>query len=121
MNPPLDSDGCESARIRAILRKERPKKYRLAIIQLQQLCDECKEKGVEAELIIEGELSKVPEKYLEIILQIDEEFEVIGCAVNGKEAIELAKKEAPDVFLMYCQGSRPGSVQQGNIRKTIYQ
>lgn len=27
-----------------------------------------------------------------IILQIDEEFELLGCASNGKEAIELARK-----------------------------
>lgn len=40
---------------------------------------------------------------MRIILQIDEEFEVLGCAANGKEAIELAKKEAPDVFLMDIQ------------------
>ena len=62
--------------IRAILRKERPKKYKLAILQLGQLCDECKQKGVDAQLIIEGELSNVPEKYLEIIL--DNAFEAVS-------------------------------------------
>lgn len=40
---------------------------------------------------------------MRIILQIDEEFEVLGCAANGMEAIELARKEAPDVFLMDIQ------------------
>ncbi|MBR4342813.1 MAG: response regulator transcription factor [Lachnospiraceae bacterium] len=40
---------------------------------------------------------------MKIILDVDDEFEVIGCASNGKEAIELAKKETPDVFLMDIQ------------------
>lgn len=40
---------------------------------------------------------------MRIILQVDEDFEVIGCASNGKEAIELAKQTQPDVFLMDIQ------------------
>ena len=40
---------------------------------------------------------------MKIILDVDDEFEVIGCAANGKEAIEIAEKEAPDVFLMDIQ------------------
>ena len=40
---------------------------------------------------------------MKIILDVDDDFEVIGCASNGKEAIELAEKEAPDVFLMDIQ------------------
>ena len=40
---------------------------------------------------------------MKIILDVDDEFEVIGCAANGKEAIELAEKQAPDVFLMDIQ------------------
>ena len=40
---------------------------------------------------------------MRIILSVDEEFEVIGCASNGREAIELAKLNAPDVFLMDIQ------------------
>ncbi|MBR3598355.1 MAG: hypothetical protein IKL53_00600, partial [Lachnospiraceae bacterium] len=62
--------------IRAILRKERPKKYKLAILQLEKLCEDCKQKGVEAELITEGELSEVPDKYLEIIL--DNAYEAVS-------------------------------------------
>lgn len=54
--------------IRAILRKERPKKHKLAMLQLEKLCEECCEKGIQANLVTEGELSQVPEKYLEIIL-----------------------------------------------------
>ena len=40
---------------------------------------------------------------MRIILSVDEEFEVIGCAANGREAIELAKENAPDIFLMDIQ------------------
>lgn len=40
---------------------------------------------------------------MRIILSVDEEFEVIGCASNGMEAIEIAKTNAPDVFLMDIQ------------------
>lgn len=62
--------------IRAILRKERPKKYRLAVLQLEKLCEECRQKGVEASLVTEGDLSGVPEKYLEIIL--DNAYEAVS-------------------------------------------
>lgn len=40
---------------------------------------------------------------MRIILDVDEEFEVIGCARNGREAIELAQKQAPDILLMDIQ------------------
>lgn len=40
---------------------------------------------------------------MRIILDVDEDFEVIGCAVNGREAIEIAKENAPDIFLMDIQ------------------
>ena len=40
---------------------------------------------------------------MRVILQVDEEFEVIGCAANGEEAIAIAEKSPPDVFLMDIQ------------------
>lgn len=40
---------------------------------------------------------------MRIILEVDEDFEVIGCARNGREAIEIAKESAPDIFLMDIQ------------------
>ncbi|MBR7089420.1 MAG: response regulator transcription factor [Lachnospiraceae bacterium] len=40
---------------------------------------------------------------MKIILDVDDEFEVLGTAGTGKEAIELARKTAPDVFLMDIQ------------------
>ncbi len=62
--------------IRVILRKERPEKYKLAVLQLEKLCEECRAKGVEAELITEGELKDIPEKYLEVIL--DNAYEAVS-------------------------------------------
>ncbi len=40
---------------------------------------------------------------MKIILDVDDEFEVLGTAGTGKEAIELARKSAPDIFLMDIQ------------------
>lgn len=62
--------------IRIILRKERPEKYKLAVLQLEKLCENCKEKGVDAELITEGELKDIPENYLEVIL--DNAYEAVS-------------------------------------------
>ena len=62
--------------IRAILRKERPKKYKLAKMQLEKLCEDCRAKGVAAELITEGNWKDVPEKYLEVIL--DNAYEAVS-------------------------------------------
>lgn len=60
--------------IRAILRKERPKK-KMALLQLYELCADCNEKGVEAELMTEGELSVIPNELWEVIL--DNTFEAV--------------------------------------------
>lgn len=62
--------------IRIILRKERPKKYKLAVLQLEKLCEDCRLKGVEAELLTEGELKEIPERYLEVIL--DNAYEAVS-------------------------------------------
>ena len=40
---------------------------------------------------------------MKIILDVDDEFEVLGTASTGKEAIEIAEKTPPDVFLMDIQ------------------
>ena len=40
---------------------------------------------------------------MKIILDVDDEFEVLGSASNGEEAIKLAKINRPDVFLMDIQ------------------
>ena len=62
-------------KIRLILRKERPAKYEMALVQLNKLCSECKQKGIETKLYTEGELQKVPERYLHIIL--DNAYEAV--------------------------------------------
>ncbi len=40
---------------------------------------------------------------MRIILEADEDFKVLGCARNGREAIEIARECAPDIFLMDIQ------------------
>lgn len=40
---------------------------------------------------------------MRIILEIDEDFDVIGCAANGQEAIDLARQNKCDVVLMDIQ------------------
>ena len=40
---------------------------------------------------------------MSIILSVDSEFEVIGLAANGRECVELARKNAADVILMDIQ------------------
>lgn len=40
---------------------------------------------------------------MRIILSVDERFLVVGCATNGKEAIEQARKNLADVILMDIQ------------------
>ena len=40
---------------------------------------------------------------MRIILDIDDDFEVVGCAGNGKEAVDLARSNRCDVVLMDIQ------------------
>lgn len=61
--------------IRAILRKERPEKKKLALLQLHELCDDCIRKGVEAELVSEGDLSGISDELWEVML--DNIFEAV--------------------------------------------
>jgi len=61
--------------IRAILRKERPEKKKMALLQLYGLCADCNKKGVEAELTTEGNLSGISNALWEVIL--DNTFEAV--------------------------------------------
>lgn len=61
--------------IRAILRKERPEKKKLALLQMYKLCADCNNKGVEAELSTEGNLSVISDECWEVIL--DNTFEAV--------------------------------------------
>lgn len=76
--------------IRAILRKERPKKYKLAILQLENLCEDCRQKGVNADLVTEGDLSTVPEQYLEIIL--DNAYEAVSNSMKYAKCTRIEIK-----------------------------
>lgn len=76
--------------IRAILRKERPKKYKLAVLQIEKLCEDCRSKGVHAELITEGDLVKVPENYLEIIL--DNAYEAVSNSMKYSRCSKIEIK-----------------------------
>ena len=48
---------------------------------------------------------------MKIILDMDDDFNVIGTAEDGKEAIALAEKEKPDVFLMDIQMPRMDGIE----------
>lgn len=76
--------------IRVILRKERPEKYKVALLQLKKLCEECNEKGVEAQLVTEGELAEVSEKYLEIIL--DNAYEAVSNSLKYANCTKIEIK-----------------------------
>lgn len=59
--------------------------------------------GMEKIRVIIADDSDFVRDGMRIILDVDEEFEVIGCAANGRDAIEIAKRQPPDVFLMDIQ------------------
>ena len=62
--------------IRGILRKERPEKKQLALLQLYKLCEDCNQKGVQTELVTEGEMSGISDAIWEVIL--DNAFEAVS-------------------------------------------
>ena len=77
--------------IRSLLRKEKPDKKRMALLQLIGLCEECKEKyGIEAEVKIEGENKEIAEKLWEIIL--DNTFEAVTNALKYANCTKLVIK-----------------------------
>ncbi len=73
--------------IRAILRKEKPEKKKMAILQLYELCADCNNKGVEAELSTEGNLSAVSDELWEVIL--DNTFEAVTNAMKYSKCSRL--------------------------------
>lgn len=64
---------------------------------------------------------------LKIILELEEDFKVIGTACNGQEALEACKKDKPDIVLMDIRmpvmdgvlGTRLIKEQFNNIRVVI--
>ena len=66
--------------IRAILRKERPEKKELALLQLYKLCEDCNNKGVETEFEKEGDITQIPDDLWEVIL--DNAYEAVSNAMK---------------------------------------
>lgn len=74
--------------IRSILRREKPDKHKMALLQLYGLCDECKSKyGIETELSIEGDSTLIPAQLWEIIL--DNTFEAISNALKYAQCTRI--------------------------------
>ena len=74
--------------IRAILRNKRPEKHRLAAVQLEKLCEDCRSKGIEAEFVTVGDLSAVPDNYLDIIL--DNSFEAVSNSFKYSKCTKIS-------------------------------
>ena len=73
--------------IRLLLRQKQPEKYVLATSQLEILCQNCREKGIQASLITEGELSRIPTSYLELIL--DNAYEAVSNALKYAQCTKI--------------------------------
>ena len=73
--------------IRSILRKERPAKRELAMVQLQNLCEDCNSKGVKTELTTEGDTDLIPDTVWEVIL--DNAFEAISNSMKYSKCKQI--------------------------------
>ena len=67
--------------IREILRREKPTGQQIALVQLYELCDKCKDEyNIEAVIHIDGNSARIPENYWEIIL--DNCYEAVSNALK---------------------------------------
>jgi len=62
--------------IRAILRKERPEKKEMAMLELYKLCEDCNDKGIETKLDVDGDIAVISDVIWEVIL--DNAFEAVS-------------------------------------------
>jgi signal transduction histidine kinase len=69
--------------IRGILRKERPEKKELAMLELYKLCEDCEDKGVEAEVSVEGDTAQISDTVWEVIL--DNTYEAVTNSMKYSE------------------------------------
>lgn len=92
--------------IRAILRKERPEKKRLAMVQLYNLCEDCNSKGVEAEVETEGDMSVITDKQWEIIL--DNAFEAVSNSMKYSKCKHIDIKIVVMNKMVRCSVSDDG-------------
>lgn len=76
--------------IRELLRKERPDKHKLSLLQLHRLCDDCKKLGIETTLYTQGNLASIPDNYMEIIL--DNSFEAVSNALKYAKCTRIEIK-----------------------------
>jgi len=65
--------------------------------------EKCRRRKMEKIKVIIADDSDFVRDGMKIILDVDDDFEVLGCAKNGREAIEIAERNKPDVFLMDIQ------------------
>ena len=101
--------------IRGILRKERPEKKDLALLQLYKLCEDCNAKGVEATLETEGDAGQVPEGAWEVIL--DNAFEAVTNAMKYAKCRRIEIKIVVMNQMIRCSISDDGrgcdEIQEG--------
>ena len=76
--------------IRLILRKERPKKKEFAILQLNKLCEDSTERGVQTELFVEGDTGVLPDELWEVIL--DNAFEAVSNSMKYAKCKHISIK-----------------------------
>ena len=76
--------------IRLILRKERPKKKEFALLQLNKLCEESNERGVQTELFVEGDTGVLPDELWEVIL--DNAFEAVSNSMKYAKCKHISIK-----------------------------
>lgn len=76
--------------IRGILRKERPEKRQLAMLQLYKLCEDCNAKGVQSELTTEGDTALISDNIWEVIL--DNAFEAVSNSMKYSRSTRIDMK-----------------------------
>lgn len=92
--------------IRAILRKERPEKKRLAMVQLYNLCEDCNSKGVEAQVETDGDISLITDKQWEIIL--DNAYEAVSNSMKYSKCRHINLKIIVMNKMVRCSVSDDG-------------
>ena len=73
--------------IRGILRKKRPDRNQMALLQIYKLCEDCNNKGVETSFEKEGDLSAITEQQWEIIL--DNAFEAVSNSMKYAKCMHI--------------------------------
>lgn len=75
--------------IRSILRSEKPDRKQATLLQLNGLCEECREKyGIQATMQMKGEDKEIPDVIWEVIL--DNAFEAVSNALKYANCSELS-------------------------------